>query len=290
MKKMIFLAFLIYGISYSQRKICVMTLEYKGLNDVNVFFDDQSSTKTNAYGFFKIIETFKILKISHLGFKTKSFTNTDLEAVDTIFLEEESIKLKEISLIIKHDKKVVLPKSKIIDKLKTFNNFNPNFNCDLAVYIPNEKNDDYKISKILISVKRKYRGPIETERLPFYVNLMGVDSITKLPYKKMMKQDLWVRKTKNDDVLEINLEEKYRFPNEGVFVVVKIPNINYYLQYLIDGQIYAPSFELVLNRSSPNFISYRRLHLSDETEEGSQWTNNLDSNISNFRFGIELIK
>jgi hypothetical protein len=290
MKKLFFLAILIHVISYSQRKICVMTIDYKKLNDVNVYFDDHSSTKTDVSGFFTIIEPFKILKITHLGYETKSLTNTDLISVDTIFLEEESIILKEVTLNIKHDKKVVLPKPKIIDKLKTFNNFYPNFDSDLAVYIPNENNVDYRINKILISVKRKYRGPIETERLPFYVNLMSIDSITKLPLKKIMKQDLWVRNLNNDDILEINLDEKYIFPNEGVFVVVNIPNIDYYVQYLILGQIYAPSFEMVLNRSSPNFISYRRRHLFESTEEEPKWEKNLDSNMPNFRFGVELIK
>lgn len=65
--------------------------------------------------------------------------------------------------------------------------------------------------------------------MPFKVSLFSVDSINKIPDKKLIDESIFVQKDKNNkieiDVIEYDID----FPSNGVFVVVEILSVDYYV-------------------------------------------------------------
>jgi hypothetical protein len=274
------------SISFSQKKFFICNDLNEKISDANIFIDNKFYTKTDKDGIFILKTKFEELKVTHVSYNDKIMSN-DI-SLDTIFMSYKTNTLDEIKIERFKIKKIIMPQGKIIDKLKTFNNFYSNFNSDLALFIPNEYYEDFLISKIFISVKKKYRGDNETLKLPFQVNLAYVDSISDLPSRLLLNESL-IASYNNNEYVEIKLKEKVPFPKNGIFVIVSIPDISFYMDYRIGGKIYSPSFELVLNKSSKKFKSFRRvLRVQGIEESYFLWETNETIDNSNFKFGIEI--
>ena len=278
----------INSFSFAQKKIIICDDYKEKISDANIFLDNTFYTKTDKNGSFILKTKCKELKVKHVSFNDK-IISYDF-ALDTIYMSYKTNILAEVNIKRRKTKKLIMPQGMIIDKLKTFNNFYPNFNSDLALLIPNEYYEDFLISKIFISVKKKYRSDNKTLKLPFEVNLAYLDTISNLPSKLLLNESI-IASNNNDKYVEIILKEKVPFPKNGIFVIVSIPDISFYKDYRIEGQIYAPSFELVLNKSSKKFKSYRRVLREKSSEENYFfWETNKTIDNSNFKFGIEIEK
>lgn len=277
---------------WCQRPVCVVDRNRKPLPDVSIIWDDGSNSTTDAKGIFRIKERSGGVRITHLGFESRSLTQDALRRSDTVLLQPNTLNLEEITVVAKRkSSRRLFPEPGGFDRLKTFNNFAPNFGCDLAVFVPNKGNvGQAMITKILVGISKRYKGPAETEFLPFLINLWTVDKVTRLPALRLIKQDVVARKANPKGAVEITLEEGIPLPPEGVFVVVTIPEVEFYSDYSIDSRFYALSVETVLPKRAPEMVSYYREHSKTYDERETQWMKNAEFRLSNFRFGIEIIE
>lgn len=280
-------------ITFGQNKIFVLAESGIPISDVNIYFDSIYVQKTDINGVFNVANELnhKKIKLTHIGFYDYTASFDDIYKIKKIILTEKIEKLETVELIqTKEIKSIKLfPSPSVIEKFKTFNNFNPSFGSQLCVYIKNTFNENYYIEKIIISVKKNYKCPKKTENLPFLVNLMSIDTINKLPLEKILESDIIARKKIGEDYLEIILSKKEIFPPEGIFILVEIPDTNFYKNYTINNKYYTPSFELILPKNSKNINSYYRTY-NYELSEHSAWYENSNQSIPNFRFGIEIKK
>jgi hypothetical protein len=280
-------------IIYGQNKIFVLSKSDVPISDVNIYYDSIYVQKTDLNGVFNINKdlNYKKIKLTHVGFKDFTANFVDIYKIQKIILTEKIEELETVELI--QTKKIeslkLLPSPGVLERFKTFNNFNPSFGSQLCVHVKNTLNENYYINKIIISVKKTYNCPKETENLPFLVNLMSTDTISKLPLNKIFERDIIARKKNGEDYVEINLSKKEVFPSDGIFVFVEIPNPNFYNNYTIKNMYYTPSFELILHKNSKNINSYYRTY-NYKLSEYSEWYENSKQSIPNFRFGIEIKK
>lgn len=256
------------------------------IENANIDFNNGKGTHTDQKGLFVVPNNIKFLKISFIGYETLELKIESIE--DTIFLNPSTEILKEVNIDVK--KEVLIPKGKGVDFLKTFNGVNSTFGRRLAVLIPNELGKNVWISKIIIGVKSEYRGPKETSNLPFMINLAFVDTLNGTPSKLLLKDNIQVRQSpKSKDAVLFELTDRIILPKEGIFVVVSVPDVNYYADYPINGRIYAPSFEIVLKKSSKNFNSFISGFKMNDSDNYN-WKTTSFNDYSNFKFGIEVVK
>lgn len=137
-------------------------------------------------------------------------------------------------------------------------------NVSKAVYIPNEKGyENVVITKIILnSVDKEITG--DTRYIPFMVNLMTYDTLTKLPKDKIFDEDLLVGK-KRGETIEIDLSkfDLVGFPKEGICVIVSV----YHTEYYNNNGFNPPAFD-VANGNLAGFREYvRGLAIGDQWEE-----------------------
>lgn len=256
------------------------------IENANIDFNNGKGTHTDNRGAFLVPKNIKFIKISFIGYESLELKVSSIK--DTIFLNPSTELLKEVNIDVK--KEILIPKGKGVDFLKTFNGINSTFSRRLAVLIPNELGENVWISKIIVGVKSEYRGPKETSNLPFMINLALVDTVNGTPSKLLFEDNIQVRQSpKSKGLLLFELKDRIILPKEGIFVIVTVPDVDYYGKYPIKGRIYAPSFELVLKRSSKKFKSFISGFKKNDPDV-HDWKSTSFTDNSNFRFGIEVIK
>ena len=278
---------LITNISTAQsKKHLLLDAESKRpIEQANIDFLNGSGTHSDAKGRFNLDKNASSIRISYIGYQS-----LELEAgriKDTIFINPSTELLKEVNIDVKTE--ILIPKGSGVDFLKTFNGINSTYSRRLGVLIPNELGENVWISKIIIGVKREYRGLKETIDLPFLINLATVDTIKGTPSKLLFEDNIQVRKSPKLNEVVFELTDRIILPKEGIFVIVTVPDVNYYGDYPIKGRIYAPSFKLVLKRNSKNFKSFISGYKKNEPNN-YDWKSTSFMENSNFKFGIEVVK
>ncbi|CAM3968024.1 hypothetical protein FLAN108750_02225 [Flavobacterium antarcticum] len=287
MKILLYFFLLISYISFAQsQKYLLLDNETRlAIENVNIDFRNGKGTHSDKKGLFLVPENIDSIEISYIGYESLELNVKSMN--DSIFLIRSAEILKEVNVDLK--KEILIPKGKGVDFLKTFNGVNSTFGRRLAVLIPNDLGENVWISKIIIGVKSEYRGPKETINLPFMINLAVLDTINGTPSKLLFEDNIQVRKSLKSKDVVFELPDRIILPKEGIFVVVSVPDVDYYGHYPIKGRIYAPSFEIVLKRSSKNFKSFMSGFKMNDSDKYN-WEITSFNEYSNFRFGIEVIK
>ncbi len=255
------------------------------IENANIDFLNGNGTHTDNKGYFSLVENVAFIKISYIGYESLELKVKSMS--DSIFMIRTREMLDGVNVNLK--KEILIPRGRGVDFFKIFNGINSSFNRRLAVLIPNELGENIWISKIIIGVKSEYRGPKETINLPFLINLAAVDTLNGVPYDLLLEDNVQVRKSSKLNEVVFELTDRIILPKEGIFVVVTVPDVNYYGDYPINGRIYAPSFELVLKRSSKNFKSFISSFKMNNLDNYN-WKSTSFMDNSNFKFGIEVIK
>lgn len=238
----------------------------------HIFLDNVYHTYSDENGDFVLSDNVKFdtLKISHLTFQSQSVAYTDLKAKPVIRVEEKTIALNEVAINVKRGKiraEVLLPEKSIIGHMgrghdiqlvyETGNVYGQNpdaVKVARAIYIPNEgKFENSLITKIILkSVDKQIEG--DKTYIPFLVNLMTYDTVTKLPKDKIFEEDLHVGKKRGQEIIiDLSREEAVPFPKEGICVVVSVYRTEHYIH---NGFNSPPKFEAVALKKSSGFREY----------------------------------
>lgn len=268
----------------------------------HIFLDEKIYAYSNDNGMFTIKnhEEFDILKISHLSFETKSISYDELQKDKIITLKEKVNILEEVFITANKKKrkiKTILPEKSIRDIFTRNNDIRllyetgrridgedtkETLNISKAVYVPNKySKENTIITKIILNSADK---PVEgdTVYIPFKVNLMTYDTITRLPKDKIFNEDLAVGKKRGESVtIDLSREGFVEFPKEGVCVVVSVYHTEY---YMLQGYNNPPAFDAVQIQKSSKFREYYKFMHSDK------WKEHLYSMIreQSFNFGVEI--
>lgn len=268
----------------------------------HIFLDNKFYTYSNENGEFTIAakQKFDTLKVAHLSYETKLIGYKDVQNTTTISVKEKINTLDEVAITVKRKTrktKILLPEranrdffSKDYDIALLFemgttsgkDEYSENV-ISRAVYVPNENQKvDARINKIILnSVDKEIDG--DFNYIPFRVNLMTYDTITKLPKEKIFAEDLLAGKKKGQKVvIDLSKEGFTEFPKEGICVVVMVYHTAYYVNNGINN---LPKFNTVSLRKNSGFHEY-----CFGMDEDEVWKEQFYSQTREqcFDFGIEV--
>lgn len=282
----------------SQSQFKILDGEENAVPYAHVFLDDMLYTHSDDNGEFKIdtSQKFQTVKVTHLSYKTALFGYNAVAQYNVIRLEDKATILNQVSITAskkKRKKKIILPERApkdyfgsdhdlfILNETDTsMDEDNKEIRAAKAVYIPNEdKKKRALITKIILNSVDN-QDKVDAAYVPFTVNLMTYDTITKLPKEKIFSEDLAVGKKKGEkliiDLSDVGLVE---FPKEGICIVVSVYST---LHYNNKGFLSPPKFDAVSIKKSSDFREYYSFY-------GSNWKENAYSQAREqcFNFGIE---
>jgi hypothetical protein len=266
----------------------------------HILLDNKYYTYSDENGAFVIDakQKFDTLKITHLTYETRLISYNDIGHNDIIKLKEKATVLNEVTITSKRKtkkKQILLPERTTRDFIREKHDIRLLFETGItadeeenpdailiakAIYIPNKnKKDGALITKIILnSVDKEVEG--DTKYIPFKVNLMTYDTISKLPKDNIYTEDLAVGKKKGQKVIiDLSKEELIEFPKEGICIVVSVYSTNTYN----NNGFNPPRFDAVSLKKSSGFREYW-------SYRSAQWEENMYSKEREqcFNFGIEI--
>lgn len=274
----------------SMKKIVLLSsMDSLKIEYAHVFTNDSIVTFSDENGEFKLNldKVFQYIKVAHLNYHDKILLKEEVFKKDTIFLNERSNVLDEIVLSVKKKKKkkiVLLPERSPKDFLMKKVDIKFPYGFMIAVYVPNKyQNKKFTIRNIII--KARGESVPNARYIPFKINLMTVDSISRLPKVKIFNDDIVTGRKENQSLLKINLGtiKEVEFPKQGVYVVLSIYDEKFYKE---KGFKDRPGFAVtqITNKSK-----FRELHWKPFYGK-YQWREPFYSKekIQCFNFGIEI--
>lgn len=270
----LFLTFI--NVSAQTKKSIVCSEDNKPISDALLIIGNTPKYITDSIGsvYINSVDFDKEITIRHLNFETKSFVNWNNQ--DTLFLLGKKYNLDEIELVAKK-KKI---KTKQIFPTKNFRNVSfENWgkssgiseNIEIAVFFPNKNNiqtkiikkvliptNDYKVIENLVSMNTSKRK--NAKYSPFKINLYTVDSIIGIPKDKIFEESFIIKCELNEEfaILEFDKDEEFKFPKEGVFIVIKNLTKEEYKEL---GYDFVPGIKQIGVSKNNKFLPYfRYLH------------------------------
>ncbi len=276
--------------------------DFTKVDFAHIFLGNKLYTYSNENGEFTINsnQKFDTLKITHLSFETKSISYDELQKNKTITLKEKINTIAEVFITSNKKKrktKTILPEKSIRDIFTADNDIrllyetgrridgeiSDDINISRAIYVPNKyPRKNTIITKIVLNSIDK---PIENDSIyiPFKVNLMTYDTITRLPKDKIFKEDLAIGKKRGETVIiDLSKEGFVEFPKEGICVMVSVYDTEY---YMLQGYNNPPAFDAVQIQKSSGFREYYLYSFIS-----SEWSEQFYSirREQCFNFGIEI--
>lgn len=275
----LFLFITFTDINAQTKKSIVCSEDKKPISDALLIIDNSPKYITDSIGnvYFNSIDLDKELIIRHLNFETKSFVNWN--NLDTLFLVEKKNNLDEIKLVSKKKKskiKQIFPTKNIRNiSLENWGKSSDiSENMEIAVFFPNEdstqikvikkvliRTNDYKVIESLVSMNTSKRK--NAKYSPFYINLFTVDNVIGIPKDQIFEKSFVIKCELNEEfaILEFNEDEEFKFPKEGVFIIIKNLTKEEYKEI---GYDYAPGIKQIGVSKKNKFLPYfRYLHLGE---------------------------
>lgn len=284
MFKKIYIIFLFtFNFIFSQeKKIFIFSEDRLPIEDAEIYIEDSIKFVSNKSGLFKInkYDLYKKIKIKHLNYKSNEIDS--LFMIDTIFLIQKNNILNEVELVIKKKNlknKTLYPPNSILSELGYYKGWSTTFSSEYATYISNEEKIIAKIKSIKIELMKGHWQKREALYMPFKVNLYTIDTITKMPQKKIIDEGILIKKDKSNEI-EVDISEyDLDFPQNGIFVSVDILSSDYYYN---NGFRFnkGPSFKYLKILKNQNYFTVKKVN------ENNDW--NLITTFI-FKFGIKII-
>lgn len=231
MKKLLFTFFTFCSlIAFSQEKVQIIDSQTKKpIGFATITFGDGLGSYTNENGEF-IFEKKQNFSVSMLGYKTLSVSETEFK--NSIELDIEPFLIDEIVVSNKKEKQKISKQKPYWRNSTWLDSYTPQIGNEIAVLIPNEKNQDMTLSKITIPVATnpmrifdKNKNPLKSRddfphtiiRIQFYKN--ENNSPKELLYSDRIIANVHNSKEK---FKEIDLENYgIDIPENGLFVGIE---------------------------------------------------------------------
>jgi hypothetical protein len=224
------------------------------------------------------------IRLYHMGYKVLNVSFNDLFHKKDFFLEPLENKLNEVIITQDFKKLEVYPEKKTTNFLMINQPAKIWYSSQIALYVPHKiEFNEYFINKIFIHTMKGYWDKDNSSKFaPFKINIYDVDSITKLPGKKLFNDNYVIQRGLNENRIEVTLFERLDFPIEGIFIVIET--------YNQDQSDVRPAFQRIRKTKNSKYESYFKSLLVKEGKY-SDWTSHVDMNIDAvYYFGLELIK
>ncbi|MFD2891350.1 hypothetical protein ACFS5J_04910 [Flavobacterium chuncheonense] len=224
------------------------------------------------------------VRFYHMGYKVLNVSVNDLHYQKDFFLEPIENELNEVTVTQNYKRLEVYPVKRNINFLMINQPAKIWYSSQIALYVPHTMEfSEYFIDKIFIHTMKGYWDKDDSSKYaPFKVNIYDVDSITKLPGKKLFKDNYVIQRSLDEDRIEVSLFERLDFPIEGIFIVIET--------YNQDQSDVRPAFRRIKKVKKSKYESYFKSLLVKEGKY-SEWTSHSDMSIeANYYFGLELIK
>lgn len=224
------------------------------------------------------------IRFYHMGYKLLHVSFDDLLHQKDFFLEPIKNQLKELTITQNLKRLEVYPAKKTANFLMINRPAKIWHSSQIALYVPHKIDfNDYFINRIFIHTMKGYWDKDDRSKfVPFKINLYDVDSITKLPGKKLFTDNYVIQRGLNENRIEVLLFERLDFPIEGIFIVIET--------YSQSESHERPAFQRIKKTKNSKYESYFKSLVVKEGKY-SEWTNSKDMNIDAvYYFGLELIK
>lgn len=232
MKKLLFTLITFCSlIVFSQEKIKIVDAQTKEpIAFATIAFGDGLGGYTNENGGFTFDEK-QSFSVSMLGYKTLNVSESDFK--NSIELEVEPLLIDEVVISNKKGKQKIVKQKAYWKNSTWLDSYTPQIGNEIAVLIPNEKNQEAVLSKIIVPIAtnphrifdKKSKGyfkhwenlPYSTVRIRFYSNennkpkeiLSSEEIIVNIPNTK-------------EKLFEVNLEKYFvEIPQNGLFVGIE---------------------------------------------------------------------
>lgn len=295
-----FLLFLLMPFCYGQNSSSFKLLNKKdssSISNAHIFIDDKLLQISDSLGIFSLNheQQFDKIHISHINFEDKLLTYSESIEKDKIFMTPLNHNLEEVNILTKnYEKTSILPKQSVFSKVGYFKGHRANSNSQYATFIPNNDFNEATIEKIIVEPHKGYWGDPDKQFMPFKVNLYSVDTINKIPLKKIIHSSILTRKNDSNN----NTQKKYvmvdirdyniDFPKEGVYVVVETLSREEYKAYY-GISLEPPAFKVIKKmKKSKSYTLSRSFSNIDNTITKNWIDNNLPSPSFIYNFGIRI--
>jgi hypothetical protein len=231
MKNLLFTFFTFCSlIAFSQEKVQFLDSEtIEPIAFATVVFGDGLGGYTNENGEFTFDKK-QSFSVSMLGYKTLYVSETEFK--NTIKLQSEPILIDEVIILNKKRKQKIVKQKPYWSNSTWLDSYTPQIGNEIAVLIPNEKNQDMVLSKITIPVETnpmrifdKNKNPLISRddfpytiiRIQFYKN--GNNSPKELLYSDKIVVNVH---NSNEKFKEIDLENYgIDVPENGLFIGIE---------------------------------------------------------------------
>ncbi|WP_339836503.1 hypothetical protein [uncultured Flavobacterium sp.] len=282
--KLLVFILLFSNIIFAQKKILVIDKENKKpILNVAILINDTVKYISNEEGiiFIKDKDINKEVKVKHLIFEKIELEN--FINIDTIFLKDKIESLNEIILTKTNEKKIVktvFPPNSILSEFGFYKGWSTKLESEYATFLTNEDKKIAKIKSIIIELKKGHWVNKKNLMMPFKVNLYSIDSISKLPCKRLLNKSIIIQKEKNNN-LEIDISEyDIDFPISGIFVSIETLSAEFYVKKGFKYNV-GPSFKYL------RIINHKKNYTLRKENNKEEW-----ELIKTFiyNFGIKIIK
>jgi len=218
-------------IVFSQEKIKIVDAQTKEpIAFATIAFGDGLGGYTNENGVFTFDEK-QIFSVSMLGYKTLNVSESDFK--NSIELEVEPLLIDEVVISNKKGKQKIVKQKPYWKNSTWLDSYTPQVGNEIAVLIPNEKNQEAVLSKIIVPIAtnphrvfdKKSKGhfkhwedlPYSTVRIRFYSNE------NNKPKEILSSEEIIVNVPNTKEKLfEVDLEKYFvEIPQNGLFVGIE---------------------------------------------------------------------